>query len=90
MAIQKNENQGVNPIAAGIAGAVVIAGAVAAVAMTKKENREKVGKAVSDLSEKGKTLAHHAETVVDALQKEQKPLEKKVKTLASKAVKHKQ
>lgn len=60
----KKENQtGVNPIATAVAGAVIGAGVVVAgaVAMNDKNNKEKVGKAVSDVKDKAIDIKENAE-----------------------------
>ncbi len=49
-----DDNKGVNPAAAGVVGAVIGAAvAGAAVALSDKENRKKVGKAIEEIREEG-------------------------------------
>jgi hypothetical protein len=48
-------NRGVNPLVAGIAGAAIGA---AAVALSNKDTRQKMGKTVKDLQDRGKGFYH--------------------------------
>jgi hypothetical protein len=56
MAEQKQQK--VNPL---IAGAVLVGAAAAAVALSKKGNREKAGKVIQDLTKKGERIARKPE-----------------------------
>lgn len=49
-----------SPVKAGLTGTAIVAAGVAAVALSKKENRRKAGKALKDLSVKGKKLTKKA------------------------------
>lgn len=51
----KNKQESkINPV---VAGAVLVGAAAAAVVLSKKENRDKAGKILKDVSKKGKLLA---------------------------------
>lgn len=60
----ENKKTKMNPV---VAGAVLAGAAAAAVVLSKKENREKAGKILKDLTSKGKKLAKDPEVKKTAI-----------------------
>jgi hypothetical protein len=73
----------INPVAAGIAGTAMVAAGVAAVALSKKENRKKAGNALKDLRTKGGKLTKQAARGIEKVMKDEELLRNTAHTAVS-------
>jgi len=84
MAKNTNKKSTINPIKVGLAGTAVVAAGVAAVALSKKSNRKKAGKALKSLQKRGGDLRKRASAGLDKVLKEEQKVREKAEILRAK------
>lgn len=84
--MKNKKSKGISPVAVGVTGAIVGAGAViaGAVALNKKNNRKKVEEVLENAKDKAVEIKKQAEDTIDNLEKKfgkgKKIIKKSVKT----------
>jgi hypothetical protein len=84
---ENKKGRKMSPVKAGLAGTAIVAAGVAAVALSKKDNRRKAGKALKDLSVKGKKLTMQAANGIDKIMKSEELLHNKAQSALSRVKK---